>query len=183
MRVRRRRTHTDSVCRSCVSGGIQRAGASCESSNHRSCKVRCASSRNEVHLSGACGELLRTSSRPVRGSSDVYRNTNDDRHLNRDGIPDVLHQRQLDYGAPVQYGAPLYNGAAIMTVTGVDLNRDGIPDVLRQPDVTYAGPVLVFSACSEPHRTKSRCEIHLSRAYGELRCTSTGNVWRSSASG
>ena len=57
--------------------------------------------------------------------------------LDRDGIPNVLHQPQLSYGAPVQYsapaqyGAPVSYGAAIMTVTNIDLSRDGIPNVMQ----------------------------------------------------
>uniref|UniRef100_A0A7S1FHF2 Uncharacterized protein n=1 Tax=Noctiluca scintillans TaxID=2966 RepID=A0A7S1FHF2_NOCSC len=60
--------------------------------------------------------------------------------LNRDGIPDVLQQPQLGYGAPMQYGGPVNYAAQapMMTVTGVDMNRDGIPDVLQQPQIGFA---------------------------------------------
>eukprot|EP00450_Noctiluca_scintillans_P006937 CAMPEP_0194482984 /NCGR_PEP_ID=MMETSP0253-20130528/4720_1 /TAXON_ID=2966 /ORGANISM="Noctiluca scintillans" /LENGTH=66 /DNA_ID=CAMNT_0039322577 /DNA_START=35 /DNA_END=231 /DNA_ORIENTATION=+ len=33
--------------------------------------------------------------------------------LNRDGIPDVLQQPQLGYGAPMQYGAPVQYGGPV----------------------------------------------------------------------
>ena len=61
--------------------------------------------------------------------------------LNRDVNPDVLHQHQLCYGAPmrcdaqVQYGAPVSCGAAAITAAGVDLNRDGTSDPLQQPQI------------------------------------------------
>ena len=67
--------------------------------------------------------------------------------LDRDGIPNVLQQPKLGYGAPVhygapvQYGAPVSYGAATMTVTGVDLNRDGTPNALQQTQMSYADPV------------------------------------------
>ena len=49
--------------------------------------------------------------------------------MNSDGIPDVLQQLQVGYGASVVYGVSV-NFELTMTVTGVDMNRDGIPDVL-----------------------------------------------------
>merc|ERR1712136_449011 len=60
--------------------------------------------------------------------------------MNRDGIPDVLQQRQVGYGVPLQYGSPRNHGST-MTVTGVDMNRDGTPDVLQQPQVGYGAPL------------------------------------------
>merc|ERR1712211_2068 len=63
----------------------------------------------------------------------------DDGHrvdMNRDGIPDVLQQHQMNYPspltnywAPVNYCAP---PAGVMAVTGLDRNRDGVPDALQQ---------------------------------------------------
>merc|ERR1712135_115778 len=60
--------------------------------------------------------------------------------MNRDCIPDVLQQRQVGYGVPLQYGSPRNYGST-MTVTGVDMNRDGIPDVLQQPQVGCGAPL------------------------------------------
>ena len=45
--------------------------------------------------------------------------------MDRDGIPDVLQQPQVGYGAPVQHGKFVSYGWT-MTVTGVDMNRDSI---------------------------------------------------------
>ena len=42
--------------------------------------------------------------------------------MNRDGIPDVLQQPQVGYGAPVQHGTFVSYGST-MTVTGVNINK------------------------------------------------------------
>ena len=61
--------------------------------------------------------------------------------MNRDGIPDDLHQPHIDYGVSVQYESPVSYKASMMTVTGVDMNLDGNPDELQQPQINYAVPL------------------------------------------
>merc|ERR1712136_59100 len=76
--------------------------------------------------------------------------------MNRDGIPDVLQQHQMNYpsplsnySAPVNYCAP---PAGVMAVTGLDRNRDGIPDAMQLgPPVNYTTSVNYNSPMNYPN--------------------------------
>ena len=61
----------------------------------------------------------------MRTRTSEHDDSDGDKH-DRDGIPDVLQQRHVGYGPPVQYGAPVqleqqvnYGAGFNMTETGV----------------------------------------------------------------
>jgi len=51
--------------------------------------------------------------------------------MNRDGIPDVLQQPQVGYGAPVQYGAPVGAVPTFQTVTAQPGYQYGAPQEVQ----------------------------------------------------
>ena len=77
-----------------------------------------------------------------------------------------LHHQQprLQFGAPVQYEARAVR------------RQCNMEHVLQQPDVSYAGPVQFSAPAGSYSAPAPVCGIHLSRACGDLRCTSAGSA-------